>query len=437
MSYFGTDGIRGRAGEGKLSDDNLARMGRALGAFVGSGGRVVIGRDTRESGPAICAILDAELDRAGVERWHLGVVPTPATALLTQLREADLGIMITASHNPWHDNGVKLFSPSGRKLTDAMQAELDRLITRDLPPKTGTGRRVDEVEALDIYKGQIIDSVGRKDLSKLTLVVDGANGAGHRCLADILEGLGAKVTRLDVDPDGRNINAGVGSTAPAACRAAVLEHGADAGFALDGDADRILAVDAKGVVADGDQIVARLALDARAAGTFKGDAIVSTVMANLGLELWAASEGLTLHRTKVGDRHVAARMAQIGANIGGEPSGHILLTDVSTTGDGTLTAVMLAAALSETNGAVDDFFTVFEPVPQLLKNARYDGDVPLSRPDVKAVIAQQEAALAGCGRVLVRASGTEPVIRVMAEGTNPSIVAQAVDKIVLAIETPA
>ena len=433
MSWFGTDGIRGPAGEGKLAPDSVVRMGRAIGALAGAGKTVVIGRDTRESGEAIQAGLEAGLREQGVRVLRLGVLPTPATAVLAKRRKAALGIMITASHNPWQDNGVKLFSADGTKLSDAQQAALDSLIDTPPAPATTPGTVEDDADALADYAAFLMDVFPGVDLSALHIVVDGANGAGHAVLAEVFRRRGARVTAIGDAPDGRNINAGVGSTAIDACRQTVLGSGADVGFALDGDADRIMAVTSAGEVMDGDQIVARLAADALSADALRGGAVVSTVMANLGLERWAEANGLRLERTKVGDRHVHARMEALGANFGGEPSGHILTTDRSSTGDGCLTAVWLAVSLTvaRRNGA--NWMPVFDPVPQVLQNVRHGGGAPLESPAVKAAIQAQTERLSGHGRVLVRASGTEPVIRVMAEGDDRALVSQVVEEIARAV----
>lgn len=429
MSFFGTDGIRGRAGEGKLSDANITRMARAIGAHVGPGGSVVIGRDTRVSGPHIQSLLETGIAGQGVSIIRLGVLPTPATALLTERHGADLGIMITASHNPWHDNGVKIFNADGRKLSDQAQTSLETLIQSDIEPSGKRGDMKDDPGASQRYVDHLMESAGHADLSGLRIVTDGANGAGHALLPDLLRTLGADVIAIGSLGDGNAINRNCGSTKPETCRQAVLDNGADVGFALDGDADRILAIDDQGRDIDGDQIIARLALDACAEGTLKGDAIVSTVMANIALEGWADTNGLRLERTAVGDRHVAARMKEIGANIGGEPSGHILLTDLAKTGDGCLTALRLAVSLARSGERSADWLQMFKPAPQVLRNVRYAGRSPLDKAPVTVAIETQQSRLAGSGRVLVRASGTEPVIRVMAEGDDLATVTDAVDKI--------
>ena len=437
MSFFGTDGIRGRAGEGKLSDDSLDRMGAAIGALVGVGGHIVIGSDTRESGPHIQARLKAQLLAYGVNVTELGVLPTPATAWLTGQHRANLGIMITASHNPWHDNGVKLFSPTGQKLSDADQTALEALIQNPPASDGPDGIIIEDGEAVEKYQAHILSALGDIDFSSLKVAVDAAHGAGHGILAKAFAARGATVLTVGGEPDGKNINAGVGSTSPEALVTIVKDGGADVGFALDGDADRILAVTGSGNIIDGDQIIARLALDAKLSGGMKGDALVSTVMANLGLEKWSASQGLEFLRTPVGDRHVAKKMRDLGATIGGEPSGHILITDYATTGDGCLTALMLAASLVRSEQDSDQHLKVFDPVPQILKSVRYEGEKPLERALVKSEIEKQTARLGDEGRILVRASGTEPVIRVMAEGYDPQLISDVVEKICSVIQAPA
>ena len=437
MSLFGTDGIRGRAGEGALSGSGLATVGKALASLAGAGRTVVIGRDTRQSGPSIQSALEAELTRAGVDVIRLGVLPTPATALLTVHHEAALGIMITASHNPWHDNGIKVLGPDGLKLSDAQQGALEAAVGKAVNASDAPGRVVTDPSARDHYIAHLVNTVPGLDLSGLDIVVDAAHGAGSGILEDLLRTFGAKPYAVASAPDGRNINEGVGSTAPDVCREAVLARGADFGVALDGDADRVLLIDAGGRRVDGDQILARLAADRLQGPGLPGKALVSTVMANMGLELWCRDNGVGFDRTPVGDRHVAQRMSEIGARIGGEPSGHILLTEHSTTGDGCLAALHLAASLMRGGRDSEDHFHVFDPVPQCLRNARVSGGDPLGDAGVRDAIATQEARLGDTGRVLVRPSGTEPVIRVMAEGTDAEIISDAVAKIVSAIEASA
>ena len=427
--YFGTDGVRGRAGEGKLSDDRLRDLGAALAAFVGAGGSVAIGRDTRLSGPNMAGILRTSLTGGGVNVHDLGIVPTPATALLTQTLGADLGIMITASHNPWHDNGVKLFGPDGRKLADVAQAAIESSLGRSSEVGSATGAVTEETHAPDDYVRHVVRAVGGSPLNGLSVVADAANGAAYHVLPEVLRQLGATVHAIGTSTDGRVINDGVGSNNPDAVAAAIGEHGADVGVAVDGDADRIVMVDRHGQLADGDQIMARLASDMAEDGTIEGGAVVATVMSNLGLERHVEALGLRFERTAVGDRHVAKRMGEIGANLGGEASGHILLTDHAMTGDGTLSAALLLAGLAKSGLPSDKYLRAFEPVPQRLVNVRYDGSSPLERSDVQDAIASEHAAIAGQGRILVRASGTEPLIRVMVEGDDASVVSQVADKL--------
>lgn len=427
--FFGTDGIRGRAGEGKLSDAGITRMARAIGAHFGSGTLAAIGRDTRESGPHIQSLIEAELTCFGVDVVRLGVLPTPGTALIAQELAADFAIMITASHNPFHDNGVKLFGSDGRKLSPEVQTAIEDLIVGDPQPNGPSGQIRDHDKAVDCYADALMASVGEIDLSDFHIVADCANGAAYDVLPIVLRRLGASVDLIGVEPDGRNINANCGSTHTDKLADAVLAAKADVGVALDGDADRIILIDRMGREIDGDQIMARLALDWAANGSLKGGTVVSTVMSNLGLERFLESEGLSLERTAVGDRFVAARLHELGANLGGEPSGHILMTDYATTGDGCLAALHILAGLSASGKASEDYLHVFTPYPQLLKNVVYSGVSPLDLPDVKVAIEAANIRLGENGRVLVRASGTEPKIRVMAEGTDEVLVSDVVDEL--------
>ena len=435
--YFGTDGVRGRAGEGKLSVERLAELGAALAIFVGEGGSVAIGRDTRLSGPEIFDVLAGQLRRGGVDVHDLGILPTPGTALMTSELGANLGAMITASHNPWHDNGVKLFGPDGRKLADADQDRIEALIGQAGPAATGSGKLMAVPDAADQYVDHVVGAVEGNALTGLTIVADAANGAARRVLPAVLERLGATVHAIGTSADGRLINDGVGSNNPETLAARVVETGADAGIAVDGDADRIVLVDALGRIADGDQIMASLATQMQAAGMLKGGAVVATVMSNLGLERHVEALGLTFERTKVGDRHVAKRMSEIGANLGGEASGHILLTDYATTGDGTLTAALVLAGLRDSGQSSADYFHAFEPVPQTLVNVRYIGNSPLNIEHVADSIAQEQDALAGQGRILVRASGTEPLIRIMVEGDDAALVSATAEKLRAVVEAAA
>ncbi len=435
--YFGTDGVRGRAGEGKLSDERLAELGAALAKFVGAGGSVAIGRDTRLSGPNIFGILADQLQRGGVDVHDLGVLPTPGTALLTSKLGAQLGAMITASHNPWHDNGVKLFGPDGRKLPDAAQDRIESLIGQVTEAADTPGTRHTVNDAASTYADHVVAAVGEGALSGLTVVADAANGAARIVLPEVLERLGATVPAIGTGDDGRHINDGVGSNNPETLAKLVVEIGAEVGVAVDGDADRIVLVDRQGVIADGDQIMARLATQMQSQDMLKGGAVVATVMSNLGLERHVEALGLSFERTKVGDRHVAKRMAELGANLGGEASGHIMLTDHATTGDGTLSAALILAGMKASGHNSVDYLRAFVPVPQMLVNVRYAGTSPLENADVTDAIAAEQAALKGQGRILVRASGTEPLIRIMVEGDDAELVSDVADKLKAAVSAAA
>ncbi len=441
--YFGTDGIRGPAGEGKLSTDNILALAQAVGIYCNTMPPVrtsapkhhaVIGRDTRASGDMIEAAISAGLTAMGVHVTHLGVLPTPATALMTQKLQADLGIMITASHNPYQDNGIKFFGADGRKLSDAaelaIEAQLDN-IARSKPCQNITADTIGVITAnldaawryADHIKASCPDNISLKSFN---VVLDAAHGAAFETAAHILEGLGVHITQqIGVSPSGYNINKGCGSTRPQTLCDAVRRTGADLGIALDGDADRLIMCDETGQIIDGDQILACLAKGWQETGRLKGGGLVATVMSNLGLERFAKSLGLTLERTAVGDRYVAAKMQASGYNLGGEQSGHILITDHATTGDGMLAAVQLMAEIIRQGRPASAALNLFDPVPQILKNVRYDGPSPLDKPAVTEAITKANTALKD-GRVLVRASGTEPVIRVMAEGDD----AKAVENLV-------
>lgn len=427
--FFGTDGIRGRAGEGKLSDASVIKMARAIGAHFGAGTTAALGRDTRLSGPHIQALIETELLRFGVNVIRLGVIPTPATALLAGQLGADFAIMITASHNPYHDNGVKLFGADGRKLSAEAQDAIEALIMSAPEPSGDAGTARDHDSSLTDYAAALMKSVGLVDLSMLKIVADCANGAAYEVLPHVLHKLGASPILIGVSPDGENINANCGSTHTAALAQIVKLEGADIGVALDGDADRIILIDRLGQEIDGDKIIARLAIEANAADRLKSGSVVATVMSNLGFERFLVREGIGLERTAVGDRFVAAKMHEIGANFGGEPSGHILMTDFATTGDGCLAALHLLAGLQRSGQGSEDYLHVFEPYPQVLKNVRFSGRSPLLDDAVSVAITAADERLGEEGRVLVRASGTEPKIRVMAEGTDLALVTQVVDEL--------
>jgi phosphoglucosamine mutase len=377
----------------------------------------------------------------GMDVVQVGPMPTPAVALLTRSMRADLGVMISASHNPFYDNGIKLFGPDGFKLSDAdeiaIEALLDAVPQLAQPNDIGRARRIEDARGRYIHavKASLPESVR---LDGLKIVIDCANGAAYNTAPTALWELGAEVVTIGVSPNGKNINDKCGSTHPEMLQETVVASGADIGIALDGDADRLIVVDEHGTIVDGDQIMAALGLSWARAGRLRGGGIVATVMSNLGLERRLQGEGLTLERTSVGDRHVLERMRSGGFNVGGEQSGHMILTDYATTGDGTIAALQLLAALIDSGKPASAFLRLFDPVPQLLKNVRYaKGKKPLDADSVKAAIADGERELAGSGRLVIRPSGTEPVIRVMAEGDNGDIVTAVVDRICEAVEKAA
>ncbi len=432
---FGTDGVRGRANRWPMTADVALRIGAAAGRHFRRDGlnrhRVVIGKDTRLSGYMIENALTAGLTSTGMNVLLLGPVPTPAVGRLTYSMRADLGIMISASHNPFHDNGIKLFGPDGFKLSDEDEAAIARLVSEGVEPVSaeniGRARRVDEGRQRYVEYLKTTFPAGRR-LSGLKVVIDAANGAAWRAAPELLWELGAEVVELGTSPDGTNINAGVGSTAPEAAAAKVVETGADLGICLDGDADRVMIIDETGRVADGDQVMALFATRWADQGRLMGPALVATVMSNMGLERYLEGIGVTLLRTRVGDRHVVEAMRQGGYNLGGEQSGHIVMTDYATTGDGLLAGLQFLAAMVETGKPASELAQVFETVPQKLTNVRYEpGADPLERAAVQAAIREGEARLAGRGRLLIRASGTEPLIRVMGECDDPDLLDQVVD----------
>ncbi|MBY0136271.1 phosphoglucosamine mutase [Paracoccus yeei] len=442
---FGTDGVRGRANSHPMTAELALRLGAAAGRYFRRGGqdhhRVVIGKDTRLSGYMLENALTAGLTSTGMNVLLLGPVPTPAVGYLTRSMRADLGIMISASHNPAADNGIKFFGPDGFKLSDEAEAEIERIVAGAIdlaqPQNIGRAKRIDDGRGRYAEYAKTTFPAGHR-LDGLKVVIDCANGAAYRAAPDVLWELGAEVIPLGVHPNGNNINEGVGSTHPEACARAVLEHGADLGISLDGDADRVMIIDEKGQVADGDQIMALLAGRWADQGRLRGGALVATVMSNLGLERFLQDRGLRLERTAVGDRYVVERMRGAGFNLGGEQSGHIVMTDYATTGDGLIAGLQFLAALSDSGRRASDLVAQFQPVPQMLKNVRYaQGADPLSAEAVKAEIARAEARLNGQGRVLIRKSGTEPLIRVMAEAEDEHVLREVVDGIVAAVEKAA
>ena len=441
--FFGTDGIRGRTNAGHMTAETAMRVGQAAGTYFVRGGhrhRVVIGKDTRLSGYMMESALVAGFTSVGMDVIMTGPLPTPAIALLTREMRADLGVMISASHNPYSDNGIKLFGPDGFKLSDEAEAQIERLMAADIPlapaEKIGRARRIEDA------RGRYIHAVKQSVAAEirfdgLKVVVDCANGAAYQVAPSAIWELGADMIAMGVTPNGTNINDGVGSTAIAALQARVLEEGAHIGIALDGDADRLIVVDEKGRAVDGDQIMALIATRMHEKGALRGGGIVATVMSNLGLERYLASIGLTLERAKVGDRYVLEMMKAGGFNVGGEQSGHMILLDHATTGDGTVAALRVLASLVRSGKPASELLHVFDPVPQLLRNVRYSGGKPLENPAVQAVIAGAEAELSGKGRLVIRPSGTEPLIRVMAEGDDAAQIEAVVGRICAAVEAAA
>lgn len=438
--YFGTDGVRGRANKSKMTPDMIMRLGMAAGKYFLNGGTrrhsVVIGKDTRLSGYMIEPALVAGFASVGMDVKLFGPLPTPGVALMTRTLRADLGVMITASHNPYYDNGIKFFGPDGRKLHDdaeaAIEANMDSKWKEGLADSDRLGRvqRLDDVQARYI---EIVKSTFPKHmrLNGLKIVVDCANGAAYKTAPATFWELGAdEVITVGTQPNGLNINADCGSTKTDLLQASVLEHGADVGIALDGDADRLIMCDEKGRIVDGDQLLALICTGWAETGRLQKPGIVATVMSNLGLQRYLEGRDMSLIRTAVGDRHVAARMRADGYNIGGEQSGHILLTDYSPTGDGTMAALQVLAEIIRSGRPASEVLSVFEAVPQVLKNVRYEGVSPMEHADVISAIDDAKADLGNSGRILVRPSGTEPLIRVMAEGDDFAKVDKITDSLV-------
>ena len=434
---FGTDGIRGKANTDPMTAGTALRLGQAAGLMFTRGAhrhRVVIGKDTRLSGYMLEPALTAGFIGAGMDVTLLGPLPTPAVAMLTRSLRADLGVMISASHNPYEDNGIKLFGPDGTKLSDDTEAAIEAMMDTSFAHRLAASAELGRAARLDDAGGRYIEAAKASfprglRLEGLKIVLDCANGAAYRVAPAVLWELGAAVIPVGVAPDGFNINKGCGSTVPDFLCAQVIEHGADIGIALDGDADRVLIADERGELIDGDQILALIAQSWQAAGTLRGGGIVATVMSNLGLERFLDARGLCLHRTKVGDRYVAEHMREAGINLGGEQSGHVILSDFATTGDGLLAALQVLAVIVQRKRPASEVCRVFDRLPQRLKNVRFKGRSPLDDPRVQRDIAAAETRLAGSGRLLIRPSGTEPLIRVMAEGADEALVAQVVDRL--------
>jgi phosphoglucosamine mutase len=442
-AYFGTDGIRGQANKHPMTAEVALRVGLAAGKLFRSQDDrrhlVVIGKDTRLSGYMIEPALVAGFASVGMDVRLFGPLPTPAVAMMTRSMRADLGVMISASHNDFADNGIKLFGPDGYKLSDDQELKIESLMDEGLqeglaaPRELGRVQRVDDAQAryIEIVKATFPRNMS---LAGLRIVIDCAHGAAYKVAPQALYELGAEVFPVGVAPNGTNINADCGSTHPEAMAKLVREYRADIGIALDGDADRLVICDEKGVVVDGDQIMAIVALAFAKAGKLKAGGVVATVMSNLGLERLMSDNGLKLERTSVGDRYVMARMREGGFNIGGEQSGHVILSDFSTTGDGLIAALQVLAVMIESGKPMSALGRQFEPVPQLLENVRFAGGKPLEHKSVKEAIADGESQLNGSGRIVVRPSGTEPLIRIMAEGDDPALVKKVVKSIVSAVK---
>ncbi len=437
--FFGTDGIRGRTNAGVMTAATAMKVGQAAGTFFQRGEhrhRVVIGKDTRLSGYMLENAMTAGFTSVGMDVVLLGPMPTPAIALLTREMRADVGVMISASHNPFEDNGIKLFGPDGYKLSDEAELAIEAMLEDDLPladaEAVGRARRIEDARGRYIHavKGSLPHDVR---LDGLRIVLDCANGAAYQVAPSVLWELGAEVIAIGVEPNGKNINLAVGSTHLDAIKAKVREVRADIGIALDGDADRLIVVDEKSHTVDGDQIMALIGSRLAAQGQLRGGGVVATVMSNLGLERHLNSLGIDLIRTAVGDRHVLEAMRAGNYNVGGEQSGHMILADHSTTGDGTIAALQVLAALVASGKPASETLHLFDPVPQLLRNVRFTGGKPLGDANVVAVIAEAEAELADKGRLVIRPSGTEPVIRVMAEGDDAAQVATIVERICAAV----
>ena len=436
--YFGTDGIRGTSNSAPMTPDVAMRVGLAVGTLFRRGDhrhRVVIGKDTRLSGYMLENAMVAGFTAAGLDVFLLGPIPTPAVAMLTRSLRCDIGVMISASHNPYQDNGIKLFGPDGYKLSDDVEAKIEDLIDADIAKllapadQIGRAKRVDG----DIYR--YIEFVKRTlprdvTLNGLRIAIDCANGAAYKVAPTALWELGAGVVALGVEHNGRNINLDCGSTNPVALAKKVHEVRADIGIALDGDADRVLIVDETGSVVDGDQLMAVIAESWAAEDRLVGGGVVATVMSNLGLERFLGDKGLSLHRTKVGDRYVVEHMRSHNFNVGGEQSGHIVLSDFATTGDGLVAALQLLACVKRMDRPVSQVCRRFDPVPQLLRNVRVAAGKPLEDKTVQEAIAGATAELDKAGRLVIRASGTEPLIRVMAEGDDRAQIERIVDELV-------
>ncbi|MCG8441146.1 MAG: phosphoglucosamine mutase [Caulobacterales bacterium] len=444
--YFGTDGVRGTANRDPMTAETALRIGMAAGRYFRRGGErrhlVVIGKDTRLSGYMLEPALVAGFASVGMDVRLFGPLPTPGVAMMTRSLRADLGVMISASHNAYQDNGIKLFGPDGYKLDDAAELRIEALMDDALDEGLATPADLGRVQRIDDAQARYVEIVKatfprRLRLNGLRLVVDCSHGAAYKVAPTALYELGAEVIPIGVEPDGFNINRECGSTAPQIASQKVREFRADLGIALDGDADRLILIDETGAVVDGDQILALIARHWKRTDRLGSKGLVSTVMSNLGLERFLSGEGLSLERTKVGDRYVVERMRANGCNVGGEPSGHIILSDFSTTGDGLLAALQVLAVLIEAGRPASEMLNLFDPVPQLLQNVRFDGGAPLETDGVRSAIEAAEKRLGDRGRLIIRKSGTEPVIRVMAEGDDERLVEDVVGAICEAVRKAA
>jgi phosphoglucosamine mutase len=440
---FGTDGIRGKANTYPMTAEVALALGKAAGRLFQRGDhqhRVVIGKDTRLSGYMLEPALTAGFVSAGMNVMLVGPMPTPAVAFLTRSLRADLGVMISASHNPFQDNGIKLFGPDGYKLSDALETEIEAAMASSPADGLATPIGLGRAKRIDDARGRYIENLKSSfpkglTLAGLKIVVDSAHGAAYHLAADLFFELGAEVVRLGTEPNGLNINERCGSNEPGLLRETVLREGADLGVALDGDADRVVLVDDQGNLIDGDQVLALIASSWRAAQRLRGGAVVATVMSNLGLERYLAGLDLALRRTKVGDRYVVERMRAESCNVGGEQSGHIILSDFATTGDGLLAALQVLAVIRSQDRPASEVTRVFTPLPQRLRNIRVERRLDLAAPALSRLLDREQARLDGQGRLLVRASGTEPMIRVMVEAEDETLLADVLDAVSREITT--
>ena len=434
-TLFGTDGIRGTANVDPMTAETALKLGQAAGLLFNRGShrhRVILGKDTRLSGYMIENALVSGFLSAGMDVTQVGPMPTPAIAMLTRSLRADLGVMISASHNPFEDNGIKLFGPGGFKLSDEQESEIEAVMRVGVAERLAAPRDLGRASRLTDAAGRYIESAKASfprglRLDGLKIVIDCAHGAAYKVAPTALWELGAEVVRIGCEPDGTNINRGCGSTQPKFLCANVLTHGADLGVALDGDADRLILSDERGQIVNGDQVLALIARAWQADGRLRGGGVVATVMSNLGLERFLERSSLSLLRTGVGDRYVAERMRETGCNVGGEQSGHMILSDFATTGDGLVAALQVLAVVVERRRRASEVCRVFDPLPQKLRSVRFTGPSPIGHPELREACSEAERRLGNQGRLLLRESGTEPVVRVMAEAEDEGLVDEIVD----------